>query len=66
MIKALRNGSFEEPEGVSASVEALPLGALVGKWLDRPDGRDVIVSDVRHEEIRYLKLLPENQEGRAA
>lgn len=65
-MKALKNGHFEEPEGISQAAEALPLGMLIGKRLETPDGFDVIVSDVRHEDTRYIKLEPQQQEGRAA
>jgi len=62
-MRALRNGQFETPEGITEATESLPLGVLVGKWIDRADGRDVIVSDVRFEDERFIKLVPETQEG---
>lgn len=65
-MKALRNGHFEQPEGISAAAEALPLGMLIGKRLESPEGTEIIVSDVRHEGTRYIKLEPQQQEGRAA
>jgi len=62
-MRALRNGQFETPEGITEATESLPLGVLVGKWIDRDGKRDVIVSDVRFEDERFIKLVPVATEG---